>query len=169
MARPKKNHVQLSDSDVKQLKHLLKQKNTNQTAANRCRILLALDENHPPAMTYVQCVDAYAVSRATIATLVKSFSEGGIKAALARKRSINSDQARRKVDGRTEARLIEIACGPVPEGHSRWTIRLLEDEMKVILDEPISREAIRRTLKKTGLDLTKLTTGVFQTKQTLNS
>ena len=35
--------------------------------------------------------------------------------------------------------------------------------MKVILDEPISREAIRRTLKKTGLDLTKMTTGVSQT------
>lgn len=64
---------------------------------------------------------------------------------------------------RTEARLIEIACGPVPAGHSRWTIRLLEDEMKVILDEPISREAIRRTLKKTGLDLTKMTTGASQT------
>ena len=103
------------------------------------------------------------MSRATIATLVKNFSEGGIDSALARKRSINSDQARRKVDGRTEARLIEIACGPVPAGHSRWTIRLLEDEMKVILDEPISREAIRRTLKKTGLDLTKMTTGASQT------
>lgn len=114
-------------------------------------------------MTYVQCVDAYGVSRATIATLVKSFSEGGIDAALARKRSINSDQARRKVDGRTEARIIEIACGPAPEGHSRWTIRLLEDEMKIVLDEPISREAIRRTLKKTKLDLTKMTTGVSRT------
>lgn len=163
MGRPKKNPVQLSDANVKYLKGIIKKKDTNQTTANRCRILLALDENHPPAMTYVQCVDAYAVSRATIATLVKSFSEGGIKAALARKRSINSDQARRKVDGRTEARIIEIACGPAPEGHSRWTIRLLEDEMKIVLDEPISREAIRRTLKKTKFDLTKTTTGVSRT------
>ena len=80
----------------------------------------------------------------------------------ARKRSVNSDQARRKVDGRTEARLIEIACGPAPEGHSRWTIRLLEEQMKVILDEPISREAIRRTLKKMNLDLTAVTTGASQ-------
>ena len=163
MGRPKKNPVQLSDANVKYLKGIIKKKDTNQTTANRCRILLALDENHPPAMTYVQCVDAYAVSRATIATLVKSFSEGGIKAALARKRSINSDQARRKVDGRTEARIIEIACGPAPEGHSRWTIRLLEDEMKIVLDEPMSREAIRRTLKKTKFDLTKTTTGVSRT------
>jgi transposase len=162
MARPKVNHVQLSDADVKKLKGIIKRKDTNQTTANRCRILLALDENHLPALTYVQCVDAYGVSRATIAALVKAFSAGGIESALNRKRSINSDQARRKVDGRTEARIIEIACGPVPEGHSRWTIRLLEDEMRVILDEPISREAIRRTLKKTKFDLTKTTTGVSQ-------
>ena len=33
MAQPKKNHVLLSDNDVKHLKQLLKQKNTNQTAA----------------------------------------------------------------------------------------------------------------------------------------
>ena len=79
------------------------------------------------------------------------------------KRSVNSDQAHRKVDGRIEARLIEIACSPAPEGHSRWTIRLLEDEMKVILDEPISREAIRRTLKKINLNLTEATTGASQT------
>jgi len=162
MARPKKNPVLLSDADVIELKSIIKNKDTNQTTVNRCRILLALDENHLPALTYVQCVEAYSVSRATIATLVKKFSEGGIEAALSRKRSINSDQARRKVDGRTEARLIEIACGPAPEGHSRWTIRLLENEMKIVLDEPISREAIRRTLKKTVFDLTKTTTGASQ-------
>ncbi len=49
-----------------------------------------------------------------------------------------SYQARYKVDGRTEARLMEIASGPAPEGHSRWTIRLLEDEMKVTLEEPLA-------------------------------
>ena len=78
MGRPKKNRIQLSDADVKQLKGIIKKKDTNQTTANRCRILLALDENHLPAMTYVQCVDAYAVSRSTIAALLKLFSEGGI-------------------------------------------------------------------------------------------
>ena len=162
MARPKQNHVQLSDSDYKQLKRLLKKATTNQTTANRCRILLALDENHPPVLSYDQCIDSYGVSKATISTVVKAYADGGIDSVLARKRSINSDNARRKVDGRVEARLIEVACSPAPEGHSRWTIRLLEDEMKIILDEPISREAIRRALKKTGLDLTAATTGASQ-------
>ena len=73
MARPKKNHVQLSDADVKQLKGIIKKKDTNQTTANRCRVLIALNEDHPPAMSYDQCVDTYGVSGATIATLVKTF------------------------------------------------------------------------------------------------
>ena len=68
-----------------------------------------------------------------------------------------------------EARLIELARGPVPEGHSRWTIRLLEEEAKVILETPVSREAIRNALKKTNFDLTKTTTGASRQKKTRNS
>jgi hypothetical protein len=73
------------------------------------------------------------------------------------------------VDGRTEARLIELACGPVPEGHSRWTVRLLEEKSKVILETPVSREAIRSALKKTNFDLTKTATGAFRQKKIRNS
>lgn len=162
MGRPKKNQILLTDSDVKYLKSLMKKKSTTQTLFSRCQILINLDENHPPAMTYDQCIEVCSVSRATIAKAVSLFASGGIAAVLKTNRNINSNNANRKVDGRTEAKIIEIACGPVPEGHSRWTIRLLEDQMKVELDEPISREAIRRSLKKTGFDLTAAITGVSQ-------
>lgn len=169
MSKTKKYVVQLTDDDVRYLKKLRKKKSTSQTIVNRCNILLAMDENHPPAMTYDQCVMACGVSRATIASTVKLYVEKGMDETLKLKRSVNSDNARRKVDGRTEARIVQMACGPVPEGHSRWTIRLLEDELKVVLDEPISREAIRRTLKKIGLNLTELSTGVSPQKQIRNS
>lgn len=169
MARPKKFKVHLTDEQVKQLKILLKNKNTNETICGRCRILLALDENHLPAMTYEQCMANYQVSRGMIANTAATFVNSGIDSVLKLKRNRNSDQARRKVDGRTEAYLIKIACGPVPDGHSRWTIRLLEKQMKVELEESISREAIRRTLKKTGLDLTAATTGACPPRVTRNS
>lgn len=84
------------------------------------------------------------------------------------KRNVNSDNARRVLDGRAEARIIELACGPVPEGHSRWTIRLLEEKSKIVLDTPVSREAIRRALKKTNFDLTKTTTGASPKKMMPN-
>lgn len=80
--------------------------------------------------------------------MAKTYAQGGLDEVLKLKRNANSDNARRKVDGRMEARIVEIACGPVPEGHSRWTIRLLEEQAKIEFEEPVSREAIRRSLKK---------------------
>ena len=62
--------------------------------------------------------------------------------------------ARRKFDGRAEARIIEIACSPAPEGHSRWTLRLLEEQAKIVLDVPVSKDTIGRALKKINFDLT---------------
>ena len=96
---------------------------------------------------------------ATVTNTVTKYINGGIDAVTEFKRNINSDNARRKVDGRTEARLIELACGPVPEGHSRWTIRLLEEKSKVVLETPVG----------TNLDLTKTTTGASRQKKTRNS
>lgn len=104
-----------------------------------------------------------------MASAFNAQSDPGVVFKSFRKRNINSDNARRKVDGRAEARLIELACGPVPDGHSRWTIRLLEKEAKMILDVPVGREAIRNALKKTNFDLTKTTTGASPQKKPRNS
>lgn len=46
-------------------------------------------------------------------------------------------------------------CGPIPEGHFRWTIRLLEEESKVILETLVGKVAIRNALNKTNFDLKK--------------
>lgn len=169
MARPKKNRIQSSDADVKKLQGILKKKDTSQTIANRCRILLALDENHPPMQTYNQCMAIFCISRPTIASVAKIYAQGCLDEVLKLKRNANSDNARRKVDGRMEARIVEIACGPVPEGHSRWTIRLLEEQAKIEFEEPVSREAIRRSLKKNGLDLTEVNIGVSQARRMRSS
>jgi PleD family two-component response regulator len=44
-------------------------------------------------------------------------------------------------------------------------LRLLEEKSKIVLDTPVSREAIRRALKKTNFDLTKTTTGASPPKK----
>lgn len=160
MARPKKYVVRLTNEEVERLQKTAKRKSTSATIRDRCYILLDMDESHPPCVKQMDCAKQRGVAQKTVVNTVQQYYTEGLDAVLKLKRSVNSDQARRKVDGRVEARLIEVACSPAPEGHSRWTIRLLEDEMKVVLDEPISREAIRRALKKTGLNLTGATTGV---------
>ena len=40
--------------------------------------LSALDETHPLAFAYEQCIASYRVRRAVMASVVKMFSEGGI-------------------------------------------------------------------------------------------
>ena len=87
---------------------------------------------------------------ATVTNTARNYALNGIESVLKLKRSPRSDQARRKLDGRAEAFLIATACGPAPKGAARWTLRLLEKEMKVVLEAPVSRETIRKALKKTG-------------------
>lgn len=150
MGRPRKHAVALSDDEVKRVRRLLKNKDTSDTIASRCRVLLAMDQNHPPVLSYADCAKATGLCMATVANTVRNFAENGLDAVLVLKRSLRSDQARRKLDGRAEALLVATACGPAPKGAARWTLRLLEDEMKVVLAEPVSRETIRKALKKTS-------------------
>ena len=55
----------------------------------------------------------------------KAYCEGGLEAALNRKPSVRA--YRRRLDGEAEAHLIALACSPPPEGHVRWTLRLVRD------------------------------------------
>lgn len=148
MARPKKYNINLTEEELKRLKSVIRKKETSKTIRSRCQIILDLNEAHGKVLTHEQSAKSNGVCMATVTNTVTKYIDGGIDAVTEFKRNINSDNARRKVDGRTEARLIELACGPVPEGHSRWTIRLLEKEAKVILETPVGREAIRNALKK---------------------
>ena len=168
MARPKKYKIKLTDDELKEFKSVIRKNKTSKTIRCRCQIIIDLDESHGKVLTHEQSARSNGVCMATVTNTVTKYINGGIDAVTEFKRNINSDNARRKVDGRTEARLIELACGPVPEGHSRWTIRLLEEESKVILETPVGREAIRKALKKTNFDLTKTTTGASPKKMMPN-
>ena len=55
----------------------------------------------------------------------------------------------KKLDPEQEAKLISLACIEAPEGHARWSLRLLSERM-VALDyvDSISHETVRQTLKK---------------------
>ena len=168
MAKKKKYHVSLSDDEVKQLKALIRNGNSSRTVKCRCQILLDLDEAHGKDFTHEQAVKSTGVCIATVTNTVRQYVKEGLEATISLKRNINSDNAKRKLDGRAEARLIEIACTPAPEGRSRWTLRLLEEQAKIVLETPVGKDAIGRALKKINFDLTKTITGVSRQKKTRN-
>jgi transposase len=59
-----------------------------------------------------------------------------------------------KIDGRVEAHLIAICCGPPPQGRIRWTLSLLAGELsKRGLVTQVCVETVRKTLKKTSCSL----------------
>ena len=168
MARLKTYIIKLSDDERAALKRTIRNKKTCKTVLKRCQILLELDEEQGTGLTHAQIAHSYAVCPATITNVVRSYVRNGITDIVRYHISPNSSAAIRKMDGRTEARIIQMACGPVPEGHSRWTLRLLEEKARVELDVPVGRETIRETLKKTNFDLTKTPTGASLPKKTQN-
>jgi transposase len=168
-ARPKMYIITLTDEELKVLKSIMRKKKTSKTLRSRCQVLIDLDEAHGKIFTHEQSAKSNGICMATVTNIVRDYSVGGINAVTTYNRSINSDNAKRKLDGRAETRLIEIACGPVPEGHSRWTLRLLEEKARVELDIPVSKDTIGRALKKTNFTLTTMTIGASRQKKMPNS
>jgi hypothetical protein len=55
-----------------------------------------------------------------------------------------------KLDAKQRAHVIALACSDAPEGHARWTLRLLAGKVVELgMVESFSHEAVRQLLKKT--------------------
>ena len=169
MARPKKYHIILTEEERVRLKKLAKSSESKKLIRKRINILLDLDESQDKCLTYAQCVKSNATSMMNVYKVIIAYVKGGIDNVLTIKRSINSDTANIKVDGRAEAQLIQLACSEAPEGRSRWTLDLLVEKSKVILDTPVSRSTIGRVLKKTNYSHTLTTTGASRRRKTQDS
>lgn len=168
MARPKVYSIILNDDERSMLNKVIKNKNTCKTVLKRCQILRDLDEIKGCGLTHAQIAHTYAVCPATVSNIIRDYVNKGIDSIIRYHISPNSAAALRKVDGRTEAKLIQIACGPAPDGRSRWTLHLLEEKSRVELETPISRETIRRVLKKTNSSLIETATGVSRQRKMPN-
>ena len=148
----KKYRVQLTDEQRQQLTQLISSGSAPARKITRARILLKTDENGP-GLVDRQVAEALDSSMATVQRVRERFCRQGLEAAL--ERSMPDREYKRALDGRGEARLIALACSEAPEGRSRWTIRLLADKMVELgYVDSLSRETVRRTLKKTSLSLT---------------
>ena len=108
----------------------------------RYLILCKADEG----LTDQQVAEALMVGPATVGRVRQRFVEGGLKCALD---GLPRPGQRRKLDGKQEAHLVAVACSAPPEGHARWTLRLLADQA-VELGLTVSREMVRQVLKKTN-------------------
>lgn len=113
------------------------------------RILLKADQGEGGAAWGDAAIaGALEVHPSTVARVRQQFVAEGLDAALDR-RAPRREYAR-KLDGEQEAHLVAVACGTPPEGHTRWSLRLLADELvRLEVVEAVSHETVRRTLQQT--------------------
>lgn len=146
----KKYPVILNESEREQLKSLIAAGTAPARKLTHARILLKADQSpEGPGWVDEAIAEAVETSQPTVSRVRKQYFEEGLEAALNR-RAPNREY-HRKLDGEQEAHLVALACSEPPEGRARWSLRLLADrlvELEVV-DEEISYQTVRRTLKKT--------------------
>ena len=143
---PRKKHiVKLTPEEQQELKQLISSGQAKARTLTRARILLKADENWRDE----SISEALEVGVATVQRVRKRFVEEGLHALHNRK---PQREYRRKLDGKAEAHLIAMSCSSPPEGHRRWTLRLLAEKLVSLEEmESVSHETVRQVLKKTNL------------------
>jgi transposase len=111
----------LSSNEIRSLKSIFTRGTTSARTLSRARILDLLHRQKPPA----DVAALLQVTPQTVYNVKRRFRAGGLQAAL-------FDQPRSgrpiELDGKPRARITALACSTPPEGHSRWTLRLLADK-----------------------------------------
>jgi len=150
----KKYIVRLSTEERNQLKKLLTGGRGLVRMLTRARILLKADQSiDGPSWSDEKMSEAFDVTVLTVQRIRKQLVIEGLDAVLSR-HEYQLKKPRLKIDGDLEANLVALACSKAPEGRSRWTLRLLADSfVELGFVNSISRETVRRTLKKTKLSL----------------
>jgi transposase len=140
--------VRLSVAERERLEELVHKGKVAAAKRTRAHLLLKADANvEGPPWTDAQIAAALDVSVATIHRTRQAYVVHGVERALARQRP--TGRHFRKLDGAQEAQLVALACSPPPDGHARWTLTLLADQMVVLeMVDTIGKETVRRTLKK---------------------
>jgi transposase len=146
----KRYPVQLSAEQRQELHHLI---HTGKSTAHQqmaARVLLKADESNEQPSSSSQIAEALEISPRTVIRIKQRFVQQGLATALSGNYPTERP-LRRKVDGRVEAQLIAIACGPAPQGQRRWTMQLLADRVVDLgIVDHISDETVRLALKKTN-------------------
>ena len=147
----KKYLVTLTLEERDQLTRLTTAGRASARTLTRARILLKADQaTGGPAWDDARIAEALDCGHRTVERVRQRFVERGLDDALTHKEQ-QSPRRPRVLDGAAEARLLALACSQPPDGRAGWTLRLLADrlvELEVV--EAVSRETVRRALKKTS-------------------
>ena len=146
----KKYIIGLTPEERQHLEEIIRKGRDAAGRLAKARILLKADEGWSDE----RIVEALGTSGSTVERVRRQFVEEGLESAISR-RTREIPPITPIFDGEKEARLIQLACSKPPEGHARWSLRLLEDKVVELgIVEKASDSTIGRVLKKTNFSLT---------------
>ena len=145
----KKYIVRLSDDERATLQDVVKKLKGTGQKVRRAQVLLKADADGP-AWTDAAIAEAFGCRTKTVENVRQSLVERGFQLTLdGAKRA--TPPTPKLLDGKQEAQVIAARLGPPPAGYAHWSLRLLARrvvELKIVAS--VSRETVRRTLKKAG-------------------
>ena len=146
----KRHRVRLTAAEREELEGLLVRGKADARKLRHAQVLLRADgAPGGPGWTDERIAAAVSGGVATVERLRRRLVEEGLAAALSPCRGGERTYGH-KLDGGQEARLVALACSAPPEGRRRWSLRLLASRMVELgHSDVLSRETVRRTLKKT--------------------
>ncbi|MCY4152855.1 MAG: helix-turn-helix domain-containing protein [Aestuariivita sp.] len=141
--------VTLTEDERTQLQDLVDRDKGAKERRKRAHILLLADTGRDRGGRIdADIADALGVNVTTVERVRKRCVMAGLDAALDRKPHPNPRP--RLLDGEGEATLTMLACSQPPAGQASWTLELLGDRLVALnVVDTISKETVRRTLKKT--------------------
>jgi transposase len=111
----------------------------------RAQILLKADEG----LTDSEIAEELAVDQRTVERVRERCCTTGLQAAVEARKPARPPR-NPLLDGKAEARLVEIACTEPPDGRAKWTLSLLANRMvELRVVDSVSKSTICRGLKKT--------------------
>ena len=141
--------VVLTEAQRAELRGLIRAGVAPARMLTRARVLLKANHGEGgPGWSDAAIAGALDVNASTVLRIRRQFVTEGLAAALARKRPERVYE--RRLDGGQEAHLVALTCSAPPDGHVRWTLRLLAAELvRLEVVDAVSHETVRQTLKKT--------------------
>src|SRR3954447_7302909 len=137
-----KSHITLPEADQQELISLLHRSDLKSKVFKRVTALLEL--NKGKSIEEVRKV--LGLSYPTVAKLIDHDQQNGL-ACLKDKKQPGRPAF---IDGKQRAMITALACSEAPEGHGRWTLRLLADRVVELgYCDTISHEYVGQILKKT--------------------
>jgi len=154
--RGKHVRIELSASDRSELEKYTKTGKRSVKLVNRAKIILELDEaNERKPLAQSEIAEKVGVTRQTVNDAKKAFLSADSVSLFLQRKKRETPPVPPKITGDVEAHIIALACGPVPEGCARWSVRLLADKsVELNYIDAISFKSVQRLLKKHNLSLT---------------